>query len=224
MEIDGEHRKLAPRETLTRHDVGGGLFLGLPAASIGGLLLALAFGPSELRHEVGDPPVWLLAAPGILTSALGVLFLDSESRERTRRKRLARAKETQPMTPWVWDHPWKLEGVRSAARRWAGKTLAPLVVGALFLTPFNWWAFLAGGPWLAKIVTVVFDLLLALGLFALGLFVVGQLKYGNPSLCFAHFPFRLGEELNGRLDSDSRPPPHPGERVPPRAAGSPRAG
>jgi len=200
MEIDGERRKLAPRETLSRRDVGCGAFFGLPAVVLGGLLLALAFGPSELRHEAGDPPVWLLAAPGSVTTGLGVLFLGSGSRERARRKRLLRAQETQPATPWMWDHPWKTEGVRSAAGRWAGKALALVVVGALLLTPFNAWAFFAEAPWLVKIVTVVFDLLLALALLALGLSVVRHLKYGDPALHFAHFPFRLGEEMNVRLD------------------------
>lgn len=68
------------------------------------------------------------------------------------------------------------------------------------MTPFNAWAFQAGGPWVARIVTVVFDLLLVLAALALGITVVGVLKHGDPWLRFAHFPFRLGEDLNARLD------------------------
>jgi hypothetical protein len=169
-------------------------------AVCGAILLIMGFGPVELRQAVGGPPFWLFAAPGLLVTYMALHLLGSGKREREAQRRLEQARRSAPDRPWQWDHPWTGTTVASAARRWTVKTVAFLVLGALFLTPFNWWAFAAGGPWLAKIVTVVFDLLLALALFTLIVASLRYAKYGDPRLRLDAFPLRLGEEMEARLE------------------------
>jgi len=200
MEIDLERRKLPARESQCRHQFFGGVFFGLPMALLGGMLLIMAFGPAELREEVGGPPFWFFAAPGVLVTILAVFLLGSGKREREWERQIEQARQSAPGCPWRWDHPWTGTTIGSAARRWTVKTVAFVVLGALFLTPFNWWAFGAGGPWPVKIVTLVFDLLLVLAIFTLVLATLRYAKYGDPRLQIDDFPAHLGQELGVRLE------------------------
>ncbi|MDB6027921.1 MAG: hypothetical protein JWM68_4144 [Verrucomicrobiales bacterium] len=73
----------------------------------------------------------------------------------------------------------------------------------LFLSFFNYWAFMAGGPLLVKAVVGLFDLLLIYGWYQ-GVLAVGRaLKFGNSRIEFIQFPYRLTTPINIRWKAPS---------------------
>jgi len=104
----------------------------------------------------------------------------------------------RPSAPaWERDLPWDACGVRDRAGERVVHAVLASVFLAVFLVPFNYWAYLSGeGPFMVKVIVGVFDAALLLA-FGNALYRLGQLlKYGHSRLSFRRFPFFLGERLD----------------------------
>ena len=80
-----------------------------------------------------------------------------------------------PNEPALTDYPWHPDGFEVS--EWPGVAKAPaFAIGfTVFLSMFNWWAFVARGPWMVKGIVILFD--------CVALDVVGRQpgKWGVPS-------------------------------------------
>ena len=185
--------RLHKNETLSQRVAygKGALLLSLPFIVIGGIFAAIGFGGVELKGA--NAPMWVIGAFGLAFLLAGlILFTHAlrSSRAAARRRALADA----PL--WERDFPWNPEGTKDRALARVGNAFLGSVFLAVFLVPFNWWAFLSGkGPLPVEIFVGLFDLIL---LFVLGnaFYLLAQFaKYGHSRLGFERFPFLLGDRL-----------------------------
>jgi hypothetical protein len=169
----------------------GAMLLSIPFVVIGGIFTAVGFAGVEL--EGANAPMWVIGAFGLAFLLAGLILLANALRSR---RAAARRRAHAGAPPWERDFPWDPAGAKDRAlARVASAFLGSLFL-AVFLVPFNWWAFLSGeGPLPVEILVGLFDLLLLLVL-GNAFYLLAQLaKYGSSRLGFPRFPFFLGERL-----------------------------
>jgi hypothetical protein len=119
------------------------------------------------------------------------------------RGRAARGrKEEHPLEPWFWDYDWDSRYAESGGLGPVFQGFMAFLFLTLFLSMFNWWAFLSEeGPLPVKLIVGLFDVidLLILGGAFYGLFQ--YFKYGKSRFHFARFPFRPGSSVEGGLEA-----------------------
>jgi hypothetical protein len=172
------------------------------AFAFGGLFVAVGtfVGLIGMRIIPVDPgtvhvPWWILTAIGVVFAAAGLALWGMAARQYRSESRRIAAASKRPDEPAFADYGWDPRGF--AAPRWsrAAKGLALAIFMSLFLSVFNYWAFGMNGPWMVKVMTILFDLmLLAVWWGTLTLF--GRtLKFSGSRIEFARFPYRLGEPV-----------------------------
>jgi hypothetical protein len=170
----------------------GAMLLATPFVLVGGLFAVLGFGGFEL--EGAHAPGWVIGSFGLAFLLAGLLLLANGfrgARAAARRRALAGA----PL--WERDFPWDPTGARDRAGARVGSAFVAAIFLAVFLVPFNFWAFLSGeGPLPVKLFVGLFDLILLLVVGHAGYRLGQLLKYGKSRLSFPRFPFFLGERLH----------------------------
>jgi hypothetical protein len=173
---------------------------GIPFLAMGVLTGLVAAGVLPAKKNAPD---WVIAGAALMFFTTGVGLVIHGARGIVRRMRADRLAAANPDVPCLADHPWDMKGaLDDGAGRIAIGAFGLLVV-ALFLAPFNWWAFSSGaGPFPLEVVVAFFDGLVVLGLGNLCHLVLRRLKYGVTRLDFRRFPFVLGDRLEVVLHSD----------------------
>jgi hypothetical protein len=169
----------------------GALLLSLPFILVGGIFAALGFGGVQL--EGANAPMWVIGAFGFAFLLAGLVLFANALRSR---RAAARRRALADAPPWQRDLPWDRKGTKDRA----GPRVANAFLGsfflAVFLVPFNWWAFLSGkGPLPVEVLVGLFDLIALLVLGNACYRLAQLLKYGSSRLGFRDFPFFLGERL-----------------------------
>lgn len=170
----------------------GMLLFGLPFlgvgvwATLGGLKL-IPIDQSKLHA-----PHWVLAMFGIVFALAG-LFVWSMGWRQLQANR--RRQQLEGRDPALADYPWDEHGFTPPRWSRAVKGIGGIIIFALFLSIFNWWAFLAKGPWMVKLVVGLFDLILLFLLWQVAVVVGRTIKFGPTRVEFVRFPFRPGESM-----------------------------
>jgi len=190
----GSHRLQGTQEARGREatpspvaalSIGGGLLLaGIAVVLVGTRVLV----PSTST----DTPLWVVTAFGASLVFMSLAILTPAWRQYVLEEQRQAAAAARPDLPALADYDWDVTGC--TVPRWHG--LVQFISGAafftLFLSVFNYWAFIVGGPWLVKLVTGVFD--------ALTVFIWGQtivrigraLKFHGSRVTYDRFPYRPG--------------------------------
>ncbi|QPJ63066.1 MAG: hypothetical protein G3M70_14755 [Candidatus Nitronauta litoralis] len=111
--------------------------------------------------------------------------------------RLEAGREHQPDKPWLWDYDWEPLGISETKHKEVINHFMVAVFLIIFLSPFNWWAFMSEDS-SAMVVGIVgfFDLILLI-VSGHAFYKLFQLiKYGNSRLRFGNFPFFLGSRAD----------------------------
>ncbi|MGE0707328.1 MAG: hypothetical protein AB7N76_04740 [Planctomycetota bacterium] len=206
-ETDGpQHFPDHPREELANHPrVGTGsaqggkcfFLFGLPFAAAGVFMFLASLGQVDVQTS-GDAPPWILTAMGLVFGSVGFGMSGAGIRSILREKQLRR-----DFVRYV-DEPWTLDGFHPEyARDLSQGVLAHFGVAAflaLFLSPFNYFAFLSPKrEWFLGCFVGVFDLFLVL-VFGHACYVLGRrFKYGDGKLRYREFPCLLGRPLRFTL-------------------------
>ncbi len=171
------------------------VWLALPFVAIGAFTALAGFGFAPLPGKA-NAPLWVIGCVGLSFAAAGALLLTFGVRGVLNRRRRERRQARGSFEPWFDDHTWDPRGV-------SDNTIGRLLHGAgmtvflaVFLVPFNWWAFVSdvGGLFIMAIVGF-FDLVL-LALVGVALRRLAQaLRFGVGRLHFRHFPFAPGGPL-----------------------------
>ncbi|MEO1128232.1 MAG: hypothetical protein AAFX05_00825 [Planctomycetota bacterium] len=186
---------------LSQTTVQGSTSIGIGAVTmcVGIPIMLVGTGTIRVSPSSVHAPYWVIGMIGGLFTTVGVLFMLNGLLDLRRGARSRRAEAQHPHEPWLWDHPWDIRGERG---RESGSLLARIVgvafLGA-FLTPFNWWAFIAGGGIIVILVVGLFDLILFFVLIDLLRRIMARLRYGRPRLRFRTVPIRPGELVDGEL-------------------------
>jgi hypothetical protein len=185
--------RISKSETLSQRVAygKGALFVSIPFILVGGFFATVGFLGIELKGA--HAPMWVIGMVGAAFLAAGLILLGNAVRgvrAASRRRALADA----PV--WERDFPWDPAGTKDRAGRRVANAFMGSAFLAVFLAPFNWWAFLSGaGPWPVKLGIGLFDLILLLVLGNAFYLLAQLLKYGHSRLSFPRFPFLLGGKL-----------------------------
>jgi len=159
-------------------------------------LIGLKIVPSAAKNI--QAPYWVITVCGLMFGAGGPFLWSLAWKQFQARRRQALAQKNHRNEPALADYPWDPRGYDP--HRWISiaKKFAALGFAALFLAPFNWWAWLVPGPWPLKIVVSLFDLLFVL-LFISDVMAAGRaFKFGESRIEFARFPLRLSAPISIR--------------------------
>lgn len=168
---------------------------GLPFAGIGGVVMLIGTRRLEVDPATVHAPYWVLTVFGAVFFCAGILVWGLAVRESWEKHRRAAVLRAHVNEPALLDRKWDPRGILPS--RWGRVfgNLAGLAGLALFLSIFNWWAFLNQGPWLVKGIVTIFDALLLYGAFQVALLVGRTIKFGASRIEYVRFPYRVGEPV-----------------------------
>lgn len=178
---------------------------GVPAALFGVAFIAVG-GFVVARVLVGGDAG--AHAPAIIGLAIGAVFMLAGAYvaingllDIRRADYAAKQAAAMPEQPWVWDYPWRREGIGNDTRRQIARSLGFALFVAIFLTPFHWVGFFApNAPLVFGIFALIFDLVVVGLLVRAVRLMLMRERYGASWLRFARFPFHPGEPLDVTLD------------------------
>lgn len=179
-----------------------GVLFGCPFLGVGLFVVALAAGAAPTSSSDGGepPPPWVLFAFGAVFALVGGFIMIAGLRGWLRQRRRDAMLARYPDEPWRGDHAWN---ERYAYDRGSNPLPAFGVASfmTLFLSGFNYWAFLSGeGPLPVKLFVGFFDLIL-LAVWSVAFYTLGRrLKYGATRVRFDTFPFLVGHPLRVSLE------------------------
>jgi hypothetical protein len=200
-----------PRNTLRASSNSGwafwrGLF-SLPAAFllvfvlVGSSLVNLGawgtFWAPERARESADPRFYLAAmAFGAVFVLVAVSMLRVVLTSEAQGRRL-RARPAAEGPPWTWDHPWRRDAMGpDYEKQGAGGAFGPLAIHSL-IALFN--IALPSGPWLLKLLALVFDAFGLLILYDVVTRAVNSIRFRRPTIAWQTFPAPTGGPLNGTI-------------------------
>jgi hypothetical protein len=105
-------------------------------------------------------PYWVLTVAGAVFALSGLALWSMAARQLLVNRRRQQEARRYSSEPALMDYAWDPRGFN--APRWKRPVKVVLLAGflTLFLSMFNWWAFIEKGPWMVKIVVGLFDLIL----------------------------------------------------------------
>lgn len=178
--------------------VGGstaGIFLFGSLFVAAGVLIALVgCKVIPVKEQSVHAPYWVITICGALFG-LGGLIVWSMAWRQFAENRRQREIAQRSGEPALLDYAWSQRGY--APPRWtpAIKAILGAIFFTAFMTPFNWWAFVAKGPWPVKIIVLLFDLFLVAVWWRAVLKIGRALKFGGSRIEYAHFPYRLNQPI-----------------------------
>jgi hypothetical protein len=187
--------QLHPRGAQTGLPNWGMFLFGLPFFGVG--LWATLAGTKLIPIDESKlhAPHWVLAMFGLVFALAGLLVWGMGWRQL---KANRRRNEQEVRDPALADHPWDERSFTPP--RWSRvvKTVGAVIFLTLFLSIFNWWAFLAKGPWPVKIIVGIFDLVLVCFVWHTVALIGRTIKFGPSRIEFAQFPYRPGAPMTLR--------------------------
>jgi hypothetical protein len=148
-------------------------------------------------NELGEAhaPWWVVGFAGGAFALVGAFVTGSGVRDLIRRKAVDRRFDLTE-EPWRADFAWDPHRAKDrAARPFAGFGLATFLL--VFLTPFNYWAWLSPeGVCFVQGIVSLFDVI-ALAVLGHAFYVLLRcLKYGDGELTYGGIPFTLGQKAH----------------------------
>jgi hypothetical protein len=144
----------------------------------------------EVPESSVHAPLWILTVLGASQAVAGAMVWAMAWRQYAADRRRLVAASRHPDEPALADYPWDPTGFE--VPRWHG--VARFVGGAafftLFLSIFNYWAFVIDSPWVVKLVTALFDVV-TLAIWGQASLHVGRaLKFHGTRITYDRFPYR----------------------------------
>lgn len=175
------------------------VLMSLPFIGLGTFFALGGFGFTPLPGKA-NAPLWVIGFVGVAFASAGLVLLVHGLRGVINQWRIAERREAGRIQPWFVDHPWDHRGVSDRPfGRMVGSIFFPLSL-AVFLTPFNWWAFGSDqGGWFVIAIVGIFDLMLVFVTGSAVYRVAQTLRYGGSRLAFRRFPFHPGGKLQVAL-------------------------
>jgi hypothetical protein len=192
-------REIQTRLTRSNVPVSGkyALLLGLPFVAIGAAIVLVASDAIKIDPSKIHAPRWAIGSFGAVFGLAGLLFVIHGVRSAIHGSRTHSMAFRFPDEPWLADYAWNQRAIRSeTVGVFLGLVFCVLFM-ALFLAPFNWWAFWSkeGGAFVIAIVGL-FDFFFLVGIVLYVRMIIQHIKYGVSQLRFAKFPFFLGDTID----------------------------
>ena len=169
------------------------ILFGAPFVGVG--VWATLAGTKVVPIDPGNlhAPHWVLAAFGLVFALAGLMVWGMGWRFFRANLRRKRALANRANDPALADYPWDPRGFTPPRWAHAAKAVGGVILLAIFLSIFNWWAFGADGPWPVKIIVGLFDMILVWAAWQAVMAIGRTLKFGPSRIEFGKFPLRPGE-------------------------------
>jgi len=169
----------------------GGLFV-----AAGVWIVLMGVGVVKTDSASVHAPYWVLTAAGS-SFLLGGLFVWSlAATELITRAKIKRLLPEHHGEPAFADYPWDPRQFQVSEWKDTAKAFAFAIGVTVFLSVFNWWAFVAGGAWMVKVIVVIFDVFLLILWWQAARQLGRAVKFGKSRILFDQFPFRPGQPVS----------------------------
>ena len=187
--------QLWPRGSQSGLPTWGAFGFGLPFFGFGTWITLVSVKVVHVNPSSVHAPYWVLTVAG-LTFFLGGVWMWSmgckQFRANQRRKNiLARDSSDVARADYAWDEKGYTPPRWSTPIKMMGIGLAVTA----FLSMFNWWAFVLGGPVFIKVIVGLFDAFLITFWYQNVAAFLRAAKFGNSRAEFSQFPYHLGEPV-----------------------------
>jgi hypothetical protein len=186
---------LQPRGAQTGLPLWGMFLFGLPFLGAGTAITLIGLKVIAVNPASVNAPYWVLTVAGLSFFMGGVLLWSMGWRQFQSQRRGAEARQQHPGEPALADNDWNPRGCQGSRWPKVFKAVTAAIFLTVFLSLFNWWAFLANGPWMVKAMVVLFDLFLV-AVWGQAVLALGRaLKFGGSRIEFTRFPYRVSEPV-----------------------------
>jgi hypothetical protein len=167
---------------------------GIPFVGVGVFVGLLQSKVISVRSST-EAPAFVLVAFGSVFGVAGLLIWSMAWRQYRSNRRRVCILESPEGGLAMADYKWDPRGFRSHCWAKTTKAIFSTAFLALFLSIFNWWAWIVPGPWLVRIAVGLFDLLLVYCVWQALLTFSRALRFGNSRIEFVRFPYRTNETV-----------------------------
>lgn len=187
--------QLWPRGSQSGLPTWGTFLFGLPFLGMGTWIALIGLEVVHVKPSSIHAPLWVLTVAG-LSFFLGGVWMWTmgckQLRANLRRKRvISHDSSDVARADYAWDEKGYMPPRWSTPIKMAAIGLAVTA----FLSMFNWWAFILGGPVFVKVIVGLFDVFLIMFWCQNVIAFLRAMKFGNSQIEFTQFPFHLGEPV-----------------------------
>jgi hypothetical protein len=182
----------------------GMVLFGLPFAGAGCWITLVGLEVVPVEASSVHAPMWVLTVVGLIFFAAGLtvwgMAWTQASRERKRKQHTL----LHPGVPAMEDHPWDSSGYSPDRWKPVIQGIGAALFMTVFLSVFNWWAFVSGdGPWMVKAIVGIFDLIL-IGVWVHAIkAIIHAIKFGRTRLNYSQFPYFHGDWFQAQVELPS---------------------
>ena len=173
----------------------GLILFGVPFTGIGVFVALVGLKIVPVNPSSVHAPYFVLFAFGLVFGLGGLMIWRMAWRQSRANRHRALAQERHINEPALEDYDWDPRGFRSHCWTKTVKAIGGVGFLALFLSMFNWWAWVAHGPWMVKIIVSLFDLWLAFAVWLAVMTFSRAVRFGDSRIEFVHFPYRANESI-----------------------------
>ena len=183
-----------PTQSATAIDGWSSVLFGFPFLAAG-IFITLAL--LDTVRSPKQPPGWVIGIAAGMFLGGGVFFLMHGIGGVMRRNAWRREAAARPNEPWLYDHPWRREGIAFSSFDDMVKRLLAAIVWTTFLLPFAWVGWQGAWPFLVAV--AIFGLPALIFWYRWAQLLFDFLRDGPSYLAYDEFPFALGGMLRARL-------------------------
>lgn len=183
------------RGSQTGLSASGMLLFGLPFVGFGTFFTLAGMKLVPVKDSSVHAPYWVLTAAGLVFALGGIMLWSMAWKQFQSNRRRAMLQARHVDEPALKDYNWDPHGFRSHSWSRVAKTIAFTGFLAIFLSMFNWWAWIARGPLMVKIIVSLFDLILVFVCWQAVMALSRAVRFGNSRIEFVRFPYRVREPI-----------------------------
>jgi hypothetical protein len=140
-------------------------------------------------------PYWVLTAAGACFVLGGLAVWGAAGRQLAVNRRRRKAMREHPNEPAFADYEWDPKGFEVSGWPGAAKVMGLAMGLTLFLSIFNYWAFVKGDGWVPKLVVAIFDGVGVLMWWQACQAIGSAFKFGRSRIMFTRFPYNVAEPV-----------------------------
>ncbi len=169
----------------------GGFLFGSLFVAVGTAIVLIGLKILPVKPGSVHAPYWVITVAGGSFALGGFMVWGMAAKQFSANRRRMEAMRRYPNEPALADYPWHPDGFEVSEWPEVAKSLARALGLTVFLSIFNWWAFVLGGPWMVKGIVIIFDIITVAAWAQTAQQLGGAFKFGHSKVEFESFPCSL---------------------------------
>ncbi len=172
-----------------------GILFGTPFVAAGTAIILVGMKILPVDPGSVHAPYWVLVVAGVSFVLGGFMVWGMAGKQLAADRQRRSAARQYPDEPALADYHWHPSGFEVSEWAGAAKAVGMALGLTVFLSLFNWWAFVAHGPWSIKILVLLFDCV-AVAVWWEAVRRIGcAFRFGYSRIVFTRFPYALSEAV-----------------------------